>query len=113
MARFFSEKETENLSPDLVHKLDKAREYCNFPIIITSGYRSQEENAKIGSQPTSAHTKGLAADLRRPNGPDEAMQLAWALGLAGLSRFEVCDRHVHVDIDPSKPSPVTWKGISK
>lgn len=113
MAKFFSDKETERLSPDLVEKLDRAREYCNFPIIITSGYRTPEDNARIGSSPSSAHVKGMAVDLRRPPGPDEAIQLSWALGLAGFERLEVCDRHIHVDTDPSKPRPLTWKGMSK
>lgn len=31
---------------------------------INSGYRSPEVNAKVGSKPTSAHCKGLAADIR-------------------------------------------------
>lgn len=113
MAKFFSDRETEHLSSDLVEKLDKAREYCNFPMIITSGYRSPEDNEKLGSAPSSAHIKGLAADIRRPTGDDEAIQLAWALGLAGFQRMEVCDKHIHVDIDPSKPCPLTWKGLSK
>ncbi len=113
MAKFFSDKDVDGLSLDLVDKLDSAREYCNFPIIITSGYRNPEDNIRIGSQPTSAHTKGLAADLRRPTGEDEAIQLAWALGLAGFKRFEVATKHFHVDVDPSKASPLTWKGISK
>lgn len=30
---------------------------------INSGYRSPEVNEKVGSKPTSQHTKGLAADI--------------------------------------------------
>lgn len=38
----------------------------NHPIIITSGYRSPELNAAVGSKPTSAHTRGYAVDFICP-----------------------------------------------
>lgn len=113
MAKFFSDEEIKNLSPDVVERLDKARDYCNFPIRMTCGYRTPERNAELGSKPDSAHVKGLAVDMQRPLGADEAIQLAWALGLAGFDRLEVCDKHLHVDMDRDKVHPLTWKGRSK
>jgi hypothetical protein len=94
-------------------KLDRAREYFGAPITITSGYRSPEHNAEIGGVKDSAHTKGMAADLRRPADPEMCEKLAWALGRAGFDRIGRETRHYHVDTDKSKPSPAWFTGESK
>lgn len=110
-AKFFNEKETEGLSQEVVHKLDRARDFYGSPIIITSGYRTPERNAEIGGVPESAHTKGLAVDIRAPLDPFMRIKLAWALGSAGFRRLEIAKLHYHVDCDDiSKPSPVVWEG---
>ena len=43
--------------------LDKVREKLAMPITVTSGYRSEAVNRKVGGVATSQHTKGEAADL--------------------------------------------------
>lgn len=111
--RYFTDSEVAGLDDGLCLRLDMARGYAGFPIRITSGYRTPERNAQIGSKPDSAHVKGLAADLHRPPGAEEAIQLAWALGLAGFDRLEICPKHLHVDIDRSKPYPCVWRGESR
>ena len=50
----------------LADNLEKVRSLLGKPIHINSGYRSPLVNAKLGSRPTSAHTKGLAADFISP-----------------------------------------------
>ena len=45
------------------------------PIIITSGYRSQELNKKVGGSPTSNHLTGCAVDIR-VYGVEQAMRYA-------------------------------------
>lgn len=47
-----------------MERLDEIREKYEKPIIITSGYRCQELNKKVGGKPNSFHLKGLAADLK-------------------------------------------------
>ncbi len=42
-------------------------EYRNAVIIVSSGYRSPELNLIIGGSKTSAHMKGLAADISCPD----------------------------------------------
>ena len=39
----------------------------DHPIIVSSGYRCAALNALVGSKPTSAHIKGLAADFTCPS----------------------------------------------
>ncbi len=43
--------------------LDPIRERCGFPITVSSGYRCEMLNKKVGGVGTSQHVKGEAADL--------------------------------------------------
>lgn len=43
--------------------LDPVREAVKRPIIVTSGYRSQELNKAVGGAVTSQHVLGCAADI--------------------------------------------------
>jgi hypothetical protein len=38
------------------------------PLVLNSGYRSDAVNSAVGGSKTSAHSFGLAADLKPPNG---------------------------------------------
>lgn len=111
--KYFTPEEIRGLDESLVGMLDFTRETCGFPLQITSGYRDPAHNAEIGGVPDSAHTKGLAVDLRKPIGLDQLLKMVWALGLAGFRRIEIADRHVHVDMDLGKGHPVMWFGVSK
>lgn len=55
-------KEVENLRR-LALFLDRIRVSFGVPIIVNSGYRSPSVNAKVGGVLTSAHIRGLAADI--------------------------------------------------
>lgn len=110
--KHFTDPEIAGLNPDVANGLDTARDVVGFPIRLTCTVRSPEDNARVGGVSDSAHLLGLAADMQRPVGNDEAIMLAFALGVAGFKRLEVADKHFHVDIDPTKPSPCIWKGIS-
>ena len=103
--RFFSEREAYKLVPDLMYKLDRAREYYDNPIIITSGYRTPEKNHQVNGVSNSAHLTGKAADIKAPDDTYMRARLAWALGRAGFERVFVYPRHYHVDVDNTKPSP--------
>jgi hypothetical protein len=60
----------EDVLYNLKHKtcftLDYIREMLGCPIHINSGYRCPAVNAGVGGSPTSAHTRGLAADIVVP-----------------------------------------------
>lgn len=49
------------------HVLNPAREYLGYPIYITSGFRSEELNKKVGGAATSQHRTGEAADITTKN----------------------------------------------
>lgn len=113
--KYFGDWEIVGLARDLVFKLDRMRGLLNKPIRLT------ETVATGGSHvPNSAHEKGLAADGtiravtdKTPYTLEEQLEIAWAAGRAGFSRVGIYDRHFHVDIDDSKPTPAIWTGESK
>ena len=47
----------------IIQMLDKARAIYGKPIYITSGYRTEAHNEKVGGVSGSSHLKGLAADV--------------------------------------------------
>lgn len=56
-------EQVANLTYLVENLLDKAREELAMPIRVTSGYRSEAVNRRVGGVATSQHTKGEAADL--------------------------------------------------
>lgn len=52
-----------NLTYLVENLLDKVREKLAMPITVTSGYRSEAVNRKVGGVANSQHTKGEAVDL--------------------------------------------------
>ena len=109
--KYFSDKESLGLKPDLMFKLERARELFNAPIIITSGFRDAQSNELAGGVKDSAHERGLAVDIRCHD-KELQIKLAWALGCAGFRRIGCYSAHIHADCDPDKASPAYWTGES-
>ncbi len=109
--KFFKDEEVSGLVPDMIYKLDRARELFGSSIVITSGFRTPESNAMAGGVKNSSHEKGMAVDIRCA---DIGIQrrLIWALSVAGFKRIGAYDKHLHVDIDSEKPTPAFWTGTS-
>ena len=55
--------EIDNLTRLCERVLQPLRDEYGSPIMINSGYRSQQVNKAVGGVPTSQHTKGEAADI--------------------------------------------------
>ena len=108
---YFSPSEVVGLKPELVELLEKARGYAHIPFIITSGFRDPAENTASGGVDDSAHTRGLAVDLRCSSSRNR-LKMVSALILTGFTRIGVYDRHIHADIDPTLPQEVLWIGLS-
>lgn len=53
--------------------LERVRAHFNKPIRITSGYRTPEENVRVGGSPNSLHLKGRACDFVIDITPQEAL----------------------------------------
>ena len=63
-----SKEHVANLERLVAHVLDPVREAWGSPIIVSSGYRCPELNARVGGVKTSYHLHGMAADIRPRNG---------------------------------------------
>lgn len=48
---------------ELCALLEEVRRYLNVPLMVSSGVRCPELNARVGGVPTSQHLKGKAADI--------------------------------------------------
>ena len=104
------------MDPAFLRLLDEARDrvgppraHHTGPWIITSGYRTPAHNAAVGGVPNSAHTRGLAADISIEGWPEgDVVALIAALSAVGLRRIGRARTFVHVDADPTKPTPAYW-----
>lgn len=90
-----------------VQRLDNLRALCGFPFFISSGYRTEAHNHKVGGVNCSAHTSGMAADIRAESGAVKFRIVEQAL-LEGFQRIGIGATFVHLDIDPTKPQDVIW-----
>lgn len=106
--RNFKESEVRGLVINFVMLLDDARDIAKIPFIITSGYRTESENRRVGGVPDSAHIKGLAVDLRCKNA-QERYAIINALLKVGFCRIEDAVDHIHVDMDATKPQNVIFR----
>lgn len=97
---------------DFMRKLEAMRDRAGFPFRIRSGFRTKAHNKAVGGKPNSAHTKGLAADIAYATS-QEAWKIMDAAWYEGITRVEVCDKHVHVDGDRSLPQNVLVWGKSR
>jgi zinc D-Ala-D-Ala carboxypeptidase len=82
--------------------LERIRILLGHPIFISSGYRSQELNRAIGGSPSSAHTKGWAADFICPaygTSPDIMRAIADS-DIQFDQLIEEFGRWVHISFDP-------------
>lgn len=103
----FDCKETgENeMDPNFLWRLDLLREYCRFPFIVNSGYRSVTHSKETWKRRPGNHTKGIAADIRVKNGVERRLIVLRALTL-GFNGIGVYEHFVH--IDDRKTRAVLW-----
>ena len=89
-----------NLKRLCVMVLEPLRLHLKKPVIVNSGYRSQEVNAKVGGSRTSSHMNGLAADIRVKG--MSAAELALVVAHTGLPYDKAINEHgwVHVQVAP-------------
>jgi Uncharacterized protein conserved in bacteria len=94
------------IDPELVRRLQVARDRIGKPIIVTSGYRCPDHNRRVGGASNSQHLHGRAADIYC-QGVTVAQLADIAEGYfqdGGLGRYA---GHVHVDIRGTK---ARWTG---
>lgn len=96
-----------------MYTLDAIREGCGFPFHIMSGIRTVAHNTTVGGVDGSAHTGGWAADIAltgRTSGEityRRALIVGYA-NLKGIRRIGIGKTFVHLDMDPTLPTPRMW-----
>lgn len=88
----------KNMEFEFVFKLDKARIKAGVPFVVTSGYRTESHNKKVGGSPTSSHLLGLAADIACDSSTNR-WKIVFALRDAGFKRIGIGKDFIHVDLD--------------
>ena len=53
----------KHMDHDLLLMIDRARALYGKPIVVTSGFRTESHNEKVGGVSSSSHLKGLAIDV--------------------------------------------------
>jgi len=84
------------MSIEFIHKLDKLREACGFPFIITSGYRSPNHSIEKRKEKVGTHARGIAADIKVTNGKQKYKIVKEAIKM-GLGGIGVASTFIHVD----------------
>jgi zinc D-Ala-D-Ala carboxypeptidase len=96
-----------HMSWDLIDRLDRMREDCGFPFIVTSGYRTRKHNEEIGGEDESDHLTGNAADIAVHDGYERYMIVKSAYK-HGVRRIGVKKDCIHLGNRYSNPQDVMW-----
>jgi len=95
------------MDKDFLSMLDTARDIANTSFVITSGYRTESHNKKVGGVSNSSHRIGRAADISCRDARKRS-QIITALLAAGFTRIGVGSTFIHVDNDNLKSQDVIW-----
>lgn len=95
------------MSPAFLAQLDRVREAAGIPLVLNCAYRSVAYERKKGRSGNSAHTRGLAVDIRCNTSANRYKIIRAALE-CGITRIGVGKTFVHLDSDPSLVQGVIW-----
>lgn len=115
-SKYFAEAEFQRCSPAcslqdmnraFMWMLDAIREEAGIPLVLTCAYRSKEHDLAKGRSGNSAHTKGLAVDIRC-NSSATRMKIVKAALTVGIDRIGIGKNFIHLDADHTLPRGVMW-----
>ena len=87
--------------------LDDIRHLFGAPIKVTSGYRSASVNSAIGGSRTSAHRKGLAADIQPARATQAKMKELATICKGRLRAFGLDQVIIYTD-DGTATGSIKW-----
>ena len=95
------------ISEKLCYILEAIRAHFGKSVIITSGYRTPEHNAKVGGATKSQHMLGLAADIKITGvNPSDIASYARTL-MPTYGGIGIYSAFTHIDV---RESLTNWKG---
>lgn len=95
------------MDQEFLDMLDEARSRAGIPFVITSGYRTESHSYAVGSNASSSHCKGCAADIAAGTSRDRFL-IVTALLEVGIDRLGIGEDFIHCDIDWEKSANVIW-----
>ena len=98
----------DNVSMDLVTRLQRLRGFIRRPIKINSGVRCAAYNARVGGKPDSAHLKGEAADIACIDSHTRWQMKHFIYAFNLFNRVGTGDTFLHVDVSFTLPGEVEW-----
>lgn len=117
-SRYFSEQEfrkcdppcdRESMEQDFLDVMDDIRRKARIPLVINCAYRSREYDKKKGRTGNSAHTQGLAVDIRC-NASENRFKIVKAALECGITRIGIGKTFIHIDMGErvGLPANVIW-----
>ena len=99
----------DDMQPNFLTLLDAIRERAGIPLVLNSAYRSKEYENQKGRSGNSAHTYGLAVDIRC-HGTNTRWKIVRAAVSLGVTRIGIGSTFVHIDTGESRglPPNVIW-----
>lgn len=98
--------EPENCDSIALQKLDKLRELCGFPLMLTCAYRSVEHEKKHGRSGNSYHCAGRAFDIHCVDSV-KRHKIVHEAAFAGFNGIGIYSTFIHVD---DRESGTMWYG---
>ena len=115
-SRYFKDEEFRRCSPacsiedmeeETLFVLDNVRHEAGIPLVLNSAYRSVVYEKAKGRSGNSAHTKGLAVDIRCTTSANR-WKIVQAAIKCGVRRIGIGKTYIHLDTDTSLPQDVIW-----
>lgn len=95
------------LDPRLEALVKKIENETGHELEITSGFRCEKHNKKVGGSETSSHLTGLAVDVAIDASRTRYVVVGAAIRL-GINRIGVGPNYLHLDIARHKAPRVIW-----
>lgn len=90
---------------DLLDALEDLRHHFGKPVKITNACRCLKHNKEIGSEDTSQHVRGKAADIKISGVKTEDVALAAEVMMQGYGGIGRYDTFTHIDV---RQKPARW-----
>ena len=97
----------EDMDQDFIDLLDDLRAKTGIPLVLHCAYRYQAQAKAKGRSGNSAHTEGLAVDIRCASGPNRMKILRAAIALR-IRRIGIDGNFIHVDASKTLPQDTIW-----
>lgn len=116
MSKYFSPSEFKRCVPScdisqmdasFLGLLDRIRERAGIPLVLNCAYRSKAYDNAKGRTGNSAHTRGLAVDIRCNSNANRYRIVKAALE-CGITRIGIGRTFVHIDADKSLTQDRIW-----